>query len=162
MVFLYACLENMLKLFLSIIFLFFLINDNYAARENTGYNRGINNKNISIINKLLDNQEYLKAIDLITKEIKKDKLNADLYNYLGYAYRKNGNLVLSIKNYIKALNLNPNHSEAHNYIGIAYLTIGKIDKAEKHLKILEVLCEAKCKEYKSLEAQLNEVLKNEK
>ena len=36
----------------------------------------------------------------------------------------------------------------------------KIDKAKKHLKILEELCEAKCKEYKSLEAQLNKVLKN--
>jgi len=160
--FLYVCLENMLKFFLPIVFLFLLINDNYAAREDTGYNRGINNKNISIINKLLDNQEYLKSIELITKEIKKDKLNADLYNYLGYAYRKNGNLVLSIKNYKEALNLNPNHSQAHNYIGIAYLKIGQIYKAKKHLKILEGLCEAKCKEYKSLEAQLNKILKNEK
>ena len=152
----------MFRLILSILFLSILINISYAAREKTGYNRGLSNKNISIINELLDKKKYKQSIELLKKEIKKDKLNADLYNYLGYAYRKNGNLVLSIKNYKEALNLNPNHSEAHNYIGIAYLKIGQIYKAKKHLKILEGLCEAKCKEYKSLEAQLNKILKNEK
>ena len=151
----------MLRFLLSILFSFFLINNNYAAREGTGYNRGSNNKYISTINDLLDNQNYKKSIELIKLEIKKDKSNADLYNYLGYAYRKSGNLALAIKNYKVALRLNPNHFEAHNYIGIAYITEGRIEKAIYHLKILEELCKAKCSEYKSLEAKLNKILKNE-
>ena len=44
-------------------------------------------------------KNYKKSIELIKLEIKKDKLNADLYNYLGYALRKSGNLEASIKNY---------------------------------------------------------------
>jgi tetratricopeptide (TPR) repeat protein len=151
----------MLRLLLSILFIIFFISNNYAAREGTGYNRGSNNKNIGIINDLLDNKNYKKSIELIKLEIQKDKSNADLYNYLGYAYRKSGNFALSIQNYKEALRLNPNHSEAHNYIGIAYIKVGKIEKAIFHLKILEKLCEAKCEEYKSLEAKLNNILKNE-
>ena len=151
----------MLRFLLSILFSIFLINNNYAAREGTGYNRGFNNKNISTINDLLDKQNYKKSIELIKLEIKKDKSNADLYNYLGYAYRKSENLELSIQSYKEALRLNPNHLEAHNYIGVAYITGGKIDKAKHHLKILKELCGSKCKEYKSLEAKLNNTLKNE-
>ena len=151
----------MLRFLLSILLIFFLINFNHAAREGTGYNRGFKNKNLAIINDLLDSKNYKKSITLIKLEIKKDKSNADLYNYLGYAYRKSGNLALAIKNYKEALRLNPNHSEAHNYIGIAYITEGRIEKAIYHLKILEELCKAKCSEYKSLEAKLNKILKNE-
>ena len=81
-----------------------------------------------------------------------------MYNYLGYAYRKNGNLELSILSYKEALRLNPKHTEAHNYIGIAYLKSGNIDKAKFHLEKLKALCEAECKEYKSLKKQLNETL----
>ena len=46
--------KNMSRFFLSILFLFFLINTSNAARENTGYDRGLINKNITIINELLD------------------------------------------------------------------------------------------------------------
>ena len=42
---------------------------------------------------------------------------------------KNGNLEPAILSYGKeALRLNPKHTEAHNYIGIAYLKVGNIDK----------------------------------
>ena len=44
----------MSRFFLSISFLFFLINISNAARENTGYDRGLINKNIKVINELLD------------------------------------------------------------------------------------------------------------
>ena len=59
-----------------------------------------------------------------------------MYNYLGYAYRKNGNLEPAILSYKEALRLDPKHTEAHNYIGIAYLKVGNIDKAKFHLENL--------------------------
>ena len=148
----------MIRFFLSTLFLFFSINISNAARENTGYNRGIINKNIKVINELLDKKNYKQSIKLLKKEIKKDKLNPALYNYLGYAYRKNGDLELAILSYKEALRLNPKHTEAHNYIGIAYLKSGNIDKAKLHLEKLEKLCEKKCIEYKNLEKLLNETL----
>ena len=142
----------MLRFLLLILFIIF-INNNYAAREGTGYNRGLKNKNIAIINDLLDNKNYKKSIELIELEMQKNKSNADLYNYLGYAYRKIGNFALSIQNYKEALRLNPNHSEAHNYIGIAYIKVGKIEKAIFHLKILEKLCAAKCRRVQKLRSK---------
>ena len=42
-------LKNMSRFFLSISFLFFLINISNAARENTGYDRGLINKNIKLL-----------------------------------------------------------------------------------------------------------------
>ena len=150
----------MLKHFLTLLAFIIFINYTYAARDGTtGYNRGLNNKNISEINKLLDAKDYKKSIELIKKEIKKNKLNPDLFNYLGYAYRKKGDLELSIKSYKKALKLDPNHLEVHNYIGIAYLRKGEIEKTKLHLQTLKDLCKSKCDEYKNLEKELKEFLK---
>ena len=55
--------KNMSRIFLSIAFLF-LINTSNAARENTGYNRGVINKNITVINELLDKKKYKQSIQL--------------------------------------------------------------------------------------------------
>ena len=148
----------MFRFFFIILYLFFLANHLYAAREKTGYNRGVNNKNFSVINELLDKKNYQKSIELLKKEIRKDKLNADLYNYLGYAYRKNGNLVASIQSYKEALRLNPSHAEAHNYIGIAYLKKGNVDQAKFHLKKIKEICKGKCAEYKNLKKEINKTL----
>ena len=59
--------KNMSRFFLSISFLFFLINISNAARENTGYDRGLINKNIKVINELLDKKNY-KAVDRAIKK----------------------------------------------------------------------------------------------
>ena len=64
----------MLRFLLSILFIIFFFNNNYAAREGTGYNRGSTNKNIAIINDLIDNKNYKKSIDLIKLEIQNKKL----------------------------------------------------------------------------------------
>ena len=148
------------KIIKLLIFLTF-INYVYAAKEDTGYNRGLKNNNISKITELLDNKKYKKAIFLLKKEIDKNELNAELYNLLGYAYRNISNFDLSIESYKKALDINPNHLGAHNYIGITYLKIGNIDKSKGHLQKLKDLCKGKCKEYKNLKKELNNIIKDE-
>ena len=49
--------------------------------------------------------------------------NADAYNWLAYAVRKNGDPAASIPIYEKALALDPKHRGAHEYIGEAYLAL---------------------------------------
>ena len=148
------------KIIKLLIFLTF-INYAYAAKEGTGYNRGLKKDNILEITKLLDSKKYKKAIFLLKKEIDKNELNAELYNLLGYAYRNSSNFDLSIESYKKALAINPNHLGAHNYIGITYLKIGNVDKSVGHLQKLKDLCKGKCKEYKSLKKELNNIIKDE-
>ena len=118
------------------------------------------NNNISTITKLLDNKKYKKAILLLKKEIDKNELNAELYNLLGFAYRNSSNFDLSIESYKKALAIDPNHLGAHNYIGITYIKIGNVDKSIDHLQKLKELCKSKCKEYKSLKKELNNIIKD--
>ena len=161
MVFLFVYLRSMFKKFLKLLIYFVFINNINAAKEGTGYNKGVKNKQLSKITKLLDSKDYKKAIILLKKEINEDKSNADLYNLLGYAYRNENNFDLSIKSYEIALTIDPNHLGVHNYMGITYLKLGKINKSRLHLQKLYELCNGKCDEYKSLKKELSKTLKNE-
>ena len=80
--------------------------------------------------------------------------NADVFNLLGYSYRKHAkpDLAKAFEHYQIALRLDPGHRGAHEYIGEAYLLDGRLAEAEKHLVTLEKLCGNKtCEEYADLE-----------
>ena len=76
--------------------------------------------------------------------------DADAQNWLGYAYRKSGNLDAAFLHYDKALAIDPRHRGAHEYMGEAYLMTGNIAQAEEHLKALDKLCFTPCEEYTRL------------
>ena len=76
--------------------------------------------------------------------------SADIENYLGYAYRHVGQLDLAFSHYARALQIDPSHRGAHEYVGEAYLMIGDLAKAEQHLAELRRICAASCEEYEDL------------
>ena len=80
--------------------------------------------------------------------------DADAQNWLGYAYRKSGNLDAAFLHYDKALAINPKHRGAHEYMGEAYLMMGNIKQAEEHLKALDQLCFTPCTEYSQLKREV--------
>jgi len=80
--------------------------------------------------------------------------DADAQNWLGYAYRKSGNLDAAFLHYDKALAINPRHRGAHEYMGEAYLMTGNIAQAEEHLKALDKLCFTPCTEYSQLKHEV--------
>ena len=94
--------------------------------------------------------EFARAIPLLDKVIARDGKNADAYNWLGYATRKNGDAAGSIPIYEKALAIDPKHRGAHEYIGEAYLVHGDLPKAKQHLARLDKLCFFSCEEYRDL------------
>ena len=83
--------------------------------------------------------------------------NADAENWLGYAYRKTGDLDEAFAHYDRALTLNPRHRGAHEYLGEAYLMAGNLSKAQEHLKILQGLC-GSCEEYTMLHRSIDEYM----
>jgi tetratricopeptide (TPR) repeat protein len=85
--------------------------------------------------------------------------NADIHNYLGYAYRNAGMLDPAFKHYQRALQLDPRHRGAHEYIGEAYLMVNDPAKAEEHLAALEKICLLPCEELDDLKRKIEEYRK---
>jgi tetratricopeptide (TPR) repeat protein len=100
--------------------------------------------------KAIKAKEYAKAIPLLEGVTQREPQNADAYNWLAYATRKNGDPRASIPIYQKALAIDPKHKGAHEYIGEAYLMLGDLAKAKEHLKTLDSLCFITCEEYRDL------------
>jgi len=104
----------------------------------------------------LDAKDWGAAIRLLSSAALRDTRNADIQNYLGYAYRNAGHLELAFKHYQRALQLNPRHRGAHEYIGEAYLFANDLANAEKHLAALEKICLIPCEEYDDLKRAIAE------
>ncbi|HYB43620.1 MAG TPA: tetratricopeptide repeat protein [Candidatus Methylomirabilis sp.] len=94
--------------------------------------------------------QFAKAIPLLDGVVTRDPNNADAYNWLGYATRRNGNAAASIPFYEKALAIDPKHRGAHEYMGEAYLMLDDLPKAKEHLKTLDKLCFFPCSQYRDL------------
>jgi tetratricopeptide (TPR) repeat protein len=63
---------------------------------------------------------------------------------------------LAFKHYGRALQLNPRHRGAHEYLGEAYLMIGNVAKAREHLELLKAICLLPCAESGQLEKKIAE------
>jgi tetratricopeptide (TPR) repeat protein len=94
--------------------------------------------------------QYKAAIPLLEGVVTRDQRNADAYNWLAYAVRKDGDPARAIPIYQKALALDPKHRGAHEYIGEAYLMLGDVGSARQHLARLDSLCFFGCSEYRDL------------
>ncbi len=106
--------------------------------------------------KAVEAGNWKTALDSFERVASRDPNNADAQNYLGYAWRKSGNLDLAFKHYNEALRLNPRHKGAHEYIGEAYLMVKNLAKAEEHLARLDKLCFFPCEEYSELKKAVEE------
>jgi tetratricopeptide (TPR) repeat protein len=105
--------------------------------------------------KAIKANEYAKAIPLLEGVVARDDKNADAYNWLAYATRKNGNPTAALPLYQKALALDPKHKGAHEYIGEAYLMLDNLPKAKEHLRTLSSLCFITCAEYRDLKRAID-------
>jgi len=100
--------------------------------------------------KAIDRGNFAAAIPLLEAVVARDDTNADAYNYLAYAVRKNGDPARAIPIYKKALAIDPRHRGAHEYIGEAYLALDDVANARLHLAALDKLCFFPCSQYRDL------------
>ena len=80
-----------------------------------------------------------EAIRSFKRVIRVNKQHAMAYTNMAYCYRKLNKYKRAVKLYNKALAIEPNLAEAHEYLGGALLALGKVAEAKKHLAILEKL-----------------------
>jgi tetratricopeptide (TPR) repeat protein len=100
--------------------------------------------------KALGAEDWNSAIAALEAAALRDPLNADIQNYIGYAYRRLRQLGPAIGHYQQALMLNPRHRSAHEHLGEAHLVLGEPARAEQFLAALENLCLIPCEEYNDL------------
>ena len=103
---------------------------------------------------MIDSADYKGGAQLLLQVVEKDPRNADAYNLLGFATRKSGDANGSIQYYNQALTIDPKHLGAHEYIGEAYLMLGRVPDAEQELARLDSLCVFGCAEQKTLKAAI--------
>ena len=104
--------------------------------------------------KAIEGRNWAGAIDAFGKVAVREPGNADVQNYLGFAHRSAGRTDAAFKHYRRALELNPRHRGAHEYIGELYLQTHNVAKAEEHLATLDRLCLLPCQEYNDLKTRI--------
>jgi len=101
--------------------------------------------------KAIADKNWAEAAARFQVAAKRDPDSADIQNFLGYAHRNLKQLDLAFAHYKRAIELNPRHRGAHEYIGEAYLMVGDLPSAQKHLQALREICLLPCEELADLE-----------
>ena len=99
--------------------------------------------------KLIKKEDYSKAITVLEKILGKTKYqkDPDILNEYAFALRKSGDLTKAEIFYNKALDIDPGHKGALEYLGELYVDTKRKDKANL---LLSKLRNCKCEEYSEL------------
>ena len=103
-------------------------------------------------------KKSLKVLKALTKREDLGGFRADIYNLLGFSYRKlnKPDFDKSFAAYMMAIELDPEHIGAHEYLGELYLMLEDKSKALEMLAKLEVMVGKSSKEYLDLEKAINQ------
>ena len=106
-------------------------------------------RNIERGKQAIEAGDWERAASFLERAAEANPRNADVFNLLAYSYRHLDRLDDAFENYGRALELDPRHLGAHEYIGEAYLMVGDLAKAEGHLATLRDIC-GSCEEAEEL------------
>jgi tetratricopeptide (TPR) repeat protein len=105
---------------------------------------------LAVVRQKIDAREWAAAIADLHGMIDKGIQHADVYNLLGFSLRKSGDLKAAYTFYRKALEFDPDHKGALEYLGELYVETGQIGKARENASHLEKLCPDGCEELADL------------
>ena len=111
------------------------------------------NQRLTTARKAIDAKDWSRAQFELNAAVRDEPRNADIHNLLGYTARKSSPPQLSqaFAHYKTALEINPQHRGAHEYLGEAYLMDKQPAEAQKQLAALEKICgNQSCEEYADL------------
>lgn len=109
---------------------------------------------------LIEKKDWGSALQTLESYTRTNPGNADGFNLLGYSLRNLQRYDDSLVAYEKALKLDPKHRGAHEYIGVAYIQMGQLNKAKEHLDALDKICFFSCEEYRDLKKAYEEASKS--
>jgi tetratricopeptide (TPR) repeat protein len=100
-------------------------------------------------------EDWNGAIAALKLAALRDPRNADIQNYIGYAYRRLRQLGPAMQHYQEAILLNRRHRSAHEHLGELYLVLGDPAKAGQQLVTLEEICLIPCVETDDLKRAID-------
>jgi tetratricopeptide (TPR) repeat protein len=95
-------------------------------------------------------KDFKGAIAELTPMLETNQ-HADVYNLMGFSLRKSGDYKQAYTFYRKALDFDPEHKGALEYLGELYVETGQVDKARENVVLLKKLCPNGCEELADLE-----------
>jgi tetratricopeptide (TPR) repeat protein len=95
-------------------------------------------------------KDFTAAIAELTPMLETHQ-HADVYNLMGFSLRKTGDAKQAYTFYRKALEFDPEHKGALEYLGELYVETGQVDKARENVASLKKLCPTGCEELSDLE-----------
>ena len=87
---------------------------------------------------------YEEAIELLRVLVDDEPDDADALSLLGYSLRKSGNTGRAEGFYLRALEVEPHHPGANQYLGELYVELGKLPAARERLAVLDATCAMPC------------------
>ena len=123
-----------------------------ASIKSTNYKRGVSlikkGKKLEKKGKIEKaKKKFNKALEYLIIANDKNPDQPDILNYLGFAYRKTGDLMMAEVYYLQGLKIDPNHIGINEYLGELYIKTNRIDLAKQRLEILK---DCTCEEYDEL------------
>jgi Flp pilus assembly protein TadD len=98
----------------------------------------------------IEAKNYTGALEEL-RGIAEDTQQADVYNLLGFTLRKTGDYKTALTYYTKALEMQPDHKAAREYLGELYVETGEPAKAQEQVAQLQKLCPTGCEELEDLQ-----------
>jgi predicted Zn-dependent protease len=108
---------------------------------------------------LVDSGAYDQAMPKLVALDKESPNNPDVLNLMGFTLRKTGHADEAFDFYNRALNLEPKHLGANEYLGELYLELKQPEKAKERLAVLKAAC-GDCEEYEDLKAKIDQTATN--
>jgi tetratricopeptide (TPR) repeat protein len=98
----------------------------------------------------IEAKDYKGALAELTPMLETNQ-HADVYSLMGFALRKTGDYKQAYTFYRKALDFDPEHKGALEYLGELYVETGQVDKARENVVLLQKLCPVGCEELMDLQ-----------
>ena len=111
---------------------------------------------------LLSAGKYSAALDVAGEVLIRHPDDADAYAYRGYAFSRLGQTEDAVKNFKKALQLNPTHLGANKYLADIYLQSGDVSRAIEQMQVIRMTCgHTDCEELDELEHEIDQYKRGE-
>ena len=104
---------------------------------------------------LISEERYEEALLLLEEAADADPDDADVWNLVGFTYRKLERYEPAMEGYARALAIDPEHAEAIEYLGELYLALDDLPQAEEQLAKLGAICGSGCDEYDELKEAID-------